>query len=146
VKRFAFKLERILTLRKYRERERELELARATGECVRIRRDIETATREKALELSSRFVRPGDPATLHSSWLFVSRLEQRIIRNEASLRAAERRRSELQLVYLEARRERMVLDKLKERRGEAYIAAKKLEEISEIDDMNTGRFGGRIGG
>ena len=36
MRRFVFRLERILEIRRYRERERELELATATARCVEL--------------------------------------------------------------------------------------------------------------
>ena len=51
MQRFQFRLERLLDLRKYREREWELKLAEITGICLMIRRRIEEIhqeiTREK---------------------------------------------------------------------------------------------------
>ena len=48
MKAFRFKLERILSLRKHREREWEIKLAEITGECVRLSREIEERSMSKA--------------------------------------------------------------------------------------------------
>ena len=139
MKAFHFNLERILNLRAYREREWELKLAEATGRCVRLRREIDADLKRKAAELTRRFERTLNPQVLDISNRYVARLEQQISANESRLTYAEEARNEVQRKFLEAQRDRKVLDKLKERKSEAFIKEERLEEVAEIDDMNTER-------
>lgn len=139
MKAFRYNLERILSLRKYREREWEAKLAEVTGACISINRDIEGDFRRKASELNERFTRSLGVEALEVSNLYVARLEQQINQNAEKLRYEEERREEVKKMYLEAQRDRKVLDKLKERKEAAYIREARLEEIAEIDDMNSRR-------
>ena len=45
----------------------------------------------------------------------------------------------MQAEYLKYSRERKVLDNLKEKRAAEYAAGQKIEEVKQIDDINTGR-------
>lgn len=139
MKAFRFNLERILRLRAHREREWELRLAEVTGTCIQLRRRIDQAYRFKAEELSTRFSRGTDIAELAASDRYVDRLDQETSRNEAALRREEERRESVQAAFLEAQRERKVLEKLKERRAEEHRREQRLEEIALTDDMNSGR-------
>ena len=60
-------------------------------------------------------------------------------RKRAQLTLSEQEREKIQKEYLEASRDRKVLSKLRERREAQYAKERKLEEVKEIDDINTGR-------
>ena len=139
MKEFRFNLERVLRLRRYREREREIELAEVTGRCLQLREAIDGCLRAKAFALHGRYAYGTGFDVLAASHLYVARLEQQISRHESALRAEEIKRAEAQERFLEAQRERKVLDKLKERESAAYAKEQRLQEVAEIDDINTGR-------
>lgn len=134
---FKFKLERILALRKYREREREIKLAEATGECVQLRRDIADRQQRKRDMLAGQ--RGFGTAALLDSHLYMTRMQQESDKKTAALDKAEIRREEMQKEYLEASKDRKVLDKLKEKRSAGYLKEQRVEEVKEVDDINTGR-------
>jgi len=138
MKAFHFKLERLLNLRKYREREWEIRLAEVTGRCVRLSKEIEERTGRKA----EVFLR-GNLGASASEYLavhgFMKRLDQEIERKSAELASNEREREAVQEKYLEYSRERKVLDNLKAKRESEYRKIQKVEEVKQIDDINTGR-------
>ena len=138
MKAFRFKLERILSLRKHREREWEIKLAEITGECVRLTREIE----ERSMRKAEAFMK-GAPAKEAQAFLMVHRymvrLDQEIEKKSAELAVCEQKREEVKREYLKYSRERKVLDNLKEKRAAEYAAQQKVEEVKQIDDINTGR-------
>ena len=137
MRRFHFRLEKILTIRKHREREAELVLAEITGICMALRNGIEERKTEMAL------FRGAEAGSVDLRWLQARELYRRRLTREIedlSTRLAEREkeRDEKTLLYLAASRERKVLDKLKERKGREYYAAQSAEEIKVIDDISGG--------
>ena len=138
MKAFRFKLERILNLRKHREREWEIRLAGITGECVGLSREIE----ERSLRKAGAFLKgmAGEEAGAYLlTHRYMARLDQEIEKMSAELAVCERKREEIKLEYLKYSRERKVLDNLKEKRAAEYSAEQKIEEVKQIDDINTGR-------
>ena len=150
MRRFQFRLERFLELRRWKEREWEMALARVQGECLRLERRIE----EIAIEIgASRFTeyvagssdeglgvpRRIDVLTMARRELYVQRLARE--RERARELLAERRKEleKVRVKYLEAARERKVLDKLRERREAEYYEHQVDEEFKTIDDMNNSR-------
>lgn len=139
MKAFQFKLDRILAIRKHREQEWEIRLAAATGECVRLRRDIQSRIERKAEALRRIGREHLDAGELLESHLYMARLDQEAARKSGELVACERERERIQAGYLEASRNRKVLDKLREKRSAGYLKEQRAEEIKHLDDINTGR-------
>lgn len=139
MRRFQFRLERFLELRRWKEREREIALAKTLGECLLLERRIAEIAAEVSASFLSGF-RSGSRIDIESMMrreLYVQRLTQERARREVEL---IRKREELEQVrarYLEAARERKVLDKLKDRQAEAYYERQIDEEFKTIDDINT---------
>ena len=139
MKRFRYKLERILSLRAYSEREWELKLAKATGQCVRLAREIDDRNLRKARSALKGVRKEDNVANLLQNHLYMSRLDQEMQKRHGQLLEREKEREEVQSSYLKASRKRKVLSNLKEKRSIAYIKEQKVEEVKEIDDINTGR-------
>jgi flagellar FliJ protein len=153
VKRFSFDLEKVLNLRKYREQEAKIALGRAVGELS----GIENRMKELAL-LRSRAAGEGFPpsgsgelkqdrpalsaAYYRNREFYLRRLD---CKKEELLEAAARAQlkvEEERAAYLEASRERKVLDKLKEKRAAEYRRVLFAEETKTLDDI-AGRRTGR---
>jgi flagellar protein FliJ len=139
MRRFQFRLERFLDLRRWKEREWELALAKILGECLLLERRIVEIAEEIASSLLAVFVSGTriDIEAMARRELYVQRLAVERERTRATL---VERRVELERVrgkYLEAAKDRKVLDKLKERQRGDYYEHQKDEEFKTIDDMNT---------
>ena len=139
MRRFQFRLERFLELRRWKEREWEIALAKVLGECLLLEKRIS----EIAAEVSASFLsvfRTGtlvDIEGMARRELYVLRLARERERTEEELAV---KRAELEQVrgkYVEAARARKVLDKLKERRAGDYYEHQLDEEFKTIDDINT---------
>ena len=122
MKRYHFPLEKVLNLREYRERERELELAHATGECTRLKNGIDENIINRARSILSRKVQgPVDIHHLMSSELYMRRLAQETVKLEEELVVKEQERMDAQTKFIDASIERKVMSKLKERRGKRVL-------------------------
>ena len=143
MKRFRFKLERILSLRAYKERDWELKLAGATGKCIQLTREIEDRTRMKAHSAMRSIDKREVIKDLVQNHLYMSRLDQEIQNMHIQLIEREKEREEIQIAYLEASKDRKVLSNLKEKRSSAYSKERRVEEVKENDDINTGRVAHR---
>jgi len=142
VKRFHFRLERLLDIRTYRERQWLAKLAAASGLCTRLSRRI-TANGEAArgaLYIDTRRGHELDLSLLTYREHYINRLgqEQKKLREELEERM--RQREQVQSKYQEVSRDKKVLEKLKEKREADYYKQGKLEEFKETDDLSSSQF------
>jgi len=137
LKRFNFKLEKILKLRENRERETEIELGKAVGILAAIETQIKNVAREKVLAVQYRF--SGNFNQMRSYEFYIQRLDQTrdTLLEKAALAELEVERT--RAIYLEASRDRKIFSKLKERQEREYRRNVSLEEIKIIDDLSGGR-------
>jgi flagellar FliJ protein len=136
VKRFQFKLEKILTLRANREQETKIELGRTIGVLAELERRIARLAEEKAAAFAARFA-PGNRAAEIRNWdIYITRLDKTRggLLEEAA--KAELAAEQARAAYVEAARERKVLDKLRLRRETEYDKARAAEETMTIDDIS----------
>ena len=140
MRRFRFRLERLLELRLYREREWELKLAAATGSCFLLRQQIQDRRQAIVQTIMAREQPLGfvDVQNLFSCELYIERLDREIARLEVELAQKELERQKVQRSFLDASRERKVMQKLKERRQAEYYRERKKEEFDALNDISTG--------
>jgi flagellar FliJ protein len=136
MRRFHFDLEKVLELRKYREQETEIELGRAIGVLTEIEQKIEANARDRRRAGEERFT--SGAAEILAFDLYIRRLDK--IRDGLLKDAAmaELKVSEARDAYLEASRDRKVLDKVKERRAKEYRKLMLTEETNVLDDISGG--------
>ena len=139
MRRFRFRLEKFLDLRRWKEREREIALAKVLGEVLLLEKRIAEIAEEIAASLFGEFRRDNliDVEAMSRRELYAARLSQERKRKREALTVKQRELEEARARYLEASRERKVLDKLRERREAEYYERAIDEEFKEIDDMNT---------
>jgi len=139
MRRFRFRLEKFLDLRRWKEREREIALAKVLGEVLLLEKRIAEIAEEIAASLFGEFRRDNriDIEAMARRELYAARLSQERKRKREALAVKNRELEEARARYLEASRERKVLDKLRERREAEYYERAIDEEFKEIDDMNT---------
>jgi flagellar FliJ protein len=138
MRRFRFSLEKVLELRAYREREAELELGRAIG----ILAEIEGRIRDNALErraaAAERFLPSNDAMAIISWENYIQRLDlerEGLFKEAAQAQMAVDEKRE---AYLEASRERKVMDRLKEKRETEYRRETLAQETAVLDDISQG--------
>jgi flagellar FliJ protein len=136
MKRFAFNLEKVLSLRKYREQETEIQLGRAIGVLSEIENNIHFVTEER-IRSGAQFAENN--ATVHSYLLYANRLDiqkEQLIKDSV---IAEQKVDEARSVYIEASRDRKVLDNLRDKREAEYKKFVLSEETKVLDDQAAGR-------
>lgn len=139
MRRFRFRLEKFLDLRRWKEREREIALAKVLGEVLLLEKRIAEIAEEIAASLFGRFRRDNriDVEAMARRELYAQRLSRERENKRRALVLKNRELAEARARYLEASKERKVLDKLRERRETEYYERAIDEEFKEIDDMNT---------
>lgn len=141
MKRFRFRLERLLTIRRYHEREWELKLAEISGICLSLENEIGRIRREKANALHNRYKYGIKEITyLTDTEHYMLRLDQRTKEKQRILAEKTIEREKIQQDYLEASKKRKILDKLKERQAKSYYKEAKEEELKQMDDTNSALF------
>ena len=136
MRRFAFKLEKVLELREYHEREWELRLAEVTSRVIGVENEI-TELGERRHATQSVAIRPGhvDLGDARNREEYVNLIDDRVRHLRRRLVALEEERSRVRDHYLDASRERKALSKLKERRSEEYYKDSLKEEIRSLDEI-----------
>jgi flagellar FliJ protein len=144
MKRFEFSMEKVLELRKYREQETEIALGRAVGELTAIEQRLERLAEERRLAAAGRFSPANSAAHIRSYEFYILRLDktkEELL--EAAAKAAQKV-EEARRIFLEASRDRKVMDKLKGKRAAEYRRETLAEETKILDDLaarNTNRAG-----
>jgi flagellar FliJ protein len=138
VKRFRFKLEKALDLRIHRERETKIALGKAVGTLSHIEHNLEILACERFNAGEERFSPAYGTADILVHDLYIRRLEETQDRLLQEAAVAELKVEEARDEYLEASRDRKVLDKLKEKRYEEYRKIREAEDIKSMDDIAGG--------
>ena len=141
MKPFAFSLEKVLNLRKHYEDEAKIELGRAIGVLAELEGNIHALAIERTQAAAAQFA-PGNGADEMQRYMFyIIRLDntREQILKEAAL--AEIKVEEAREAFLEASRERKVLDKVKEKRQKEYRKFILDEETKVLDDISTVAIG-----
>ncbi len=136
MRRFGFKLDKVLELRRYHEREWELKLAEVTGRVFEVEREISTwATRRHAA--GGRRISPGrvNMSELYSREDFLLLADDRVRALRNRLLALNAEREKVREQYLEVSRRRKALSRLKERRGDDYYRESLHEEHRTLDEI-----------
>ncbi|MBN1649380.1 MAG: flagellar export protein FliJ [Spirochaetales bacterium] len=139
MRRFSFRLEKLLGIRRHREELLEIELGRAVGRCIRIQHEIDRRMAERRRILTQ--TGSDDIRAEFAKGVYVYRMEKEAGKLRKELVEAEKVRERAKQKFLEASRERKVLDKLKERRQTEYNRAQKAEEIKTSDDLVNANYG-----
>jgi flagellar FliJ protein len=138
MKPFVFKPEKILELRAFREGEAKIELGRAVGALTMIEGQIKNTAQDRARAAADRFSGSNGISEILSYEHYIRRLDAKredLLKEaaQAELKVEEARRA-----YVEASRDRKILDKLKEKRLREYRRARQAEETKTLDDISGG--------
>jgi len=137
MKRFTFRLEKVLQLRKFKENECKLALGQAISALNIIENDIKTTAMKKHNAIEQRFISPQDMA----SWdLYVLRLEQEAEKLAQKAAQAEIVVEEKRSLYIEAQKEVKAIEKLKEKRQKEYRKEMMNLQMAEVDDLTAARY------
>ncbi|MDR2149641.1 MAG: flagellar export protein FliJ [Spirochaetaceae bacterium] len=134
MKQFVFNLQKVLELRHYYEREAEINLGRAVGVLSAIENNLESVAQERC-----RIAEHYSAGYEAHDILVIDRYLQRLAVTKDKLvqeaAEADKKVEAARELYLNASRDRKILDKVRENRQSEYHKAMLLEEIKEIDDL-----------
>ena len=134
MKRFSFNLEKVLKLREHNENEAKIILGRALSILHELENKLMLLAKELSSASNAQF-QPGNNVNLMQQYMFyILRLE-----NTKEVLLEECAKAELEVEkarndFIEASRERKVLDKLKEKREKEYRKEVQREETLLLDD------------
>lgn len=138
MRRFTFRLQSILELRRHEEEQRRLELGAITSRCAAISNEVQERRDRRRSILSTRPSEvTGDDIVWRSAVdAYALRLEAEAKRLSKQLAEAEKERTAAATVYREAKQKLDVLEKLRERREEAYRTVVKRDEQQRLDAVS----------
>ncbi len=138
MRRFAFRLERVLELRDYAERQAKAALGEKSAACSRLGLALEENAKATASAARERF-RPGSGSADHrAAELYSLRLGQARERLMRELALAEAERETARLAYVEASKAREIVQKLRDRKEAEYYRLVAREETKIMDDLASG--------
>lgn len=143
-KRFTFRFETMLKIRRQREDQHKRIVAERMRQIKAGREQIAGFERQIADEVNA--VRAGrEPGTIdiqqairHRHWL--GHLHKGVLEAEAKLRVLEARLAQERAVLAEAVKQRRILEKLKERQHQRHVAAEEKREMLQLDELATMRY------
>ena len=138
MKPFVFGLEKVLNLRKYREDEAKIELGRAISVLADIETRIRVFGQERARAAADQYSSGNSLIQIQQYMFYILRLDNTIIQLQKEAALAELKVEEARAAYLEASRERKVLDKLREKRQKEYLKEMFSAETKTLDDLSNG--------
>ena len=131
MKKFSFELEKVLSLRKFREQETKIELGKAIGALSEVEGKIKSVAEER-FRAGGMF--SGNGAVIRSYMMYITRLDLQKENLLVQAAQAEIKVEQARSGYMEASRDRKVLDKLKEKREGEYHKMVLAEETRSLDD------------
>lgn len=132
---FRFSLEKVLELKAYREQEAEIELGRAIGALSHIENNIKRAAEDRRRAAAERFLPDNTGLQIFNYEQYIVRLDQERDKLLEEAARAELVVEEKRDLYLEAARDRKVLDRLREKREKEYRKKMFAEETKTLDDL-----------
>jgi len=137
MKRFSFRLEKVMQLRKFKEDECKLALGQAISVLNKIENDIKITALKRHNAAEQRFNAGQDMA----SWdAYILRLEQEAEKLANQAAQAEIVVDEKRALYIEAQKDLKAIEKLKDKRKKEYRKEMMNLQMAEIDDMTAARY------
>jgi flagellar FliJ protein len=137
MKRFTFRLEKVLQLRKFKENECKLVLGQAISVLNKIENDIKATAIKRVNAAEQRFLSTQDI----SSWdVYILRLEQETEKLMAQAAQAEMVVEEKRALYIEAQKDLKAIEKLKEKRQKEHRKEMMNYQMAEVDDLTSARY------
>jgi flagellar FliJ protein len=141
MKAFSYNLEKVLKLRKHYEDEAKIELGRAISFLAELEQKLLTLAGEIGRAQEAQFSPENTAAQIQQYMFYLIRLDSLREQFLAEAAKAEQLVEKAREAFLEASRERKVLDNLKEKRFKEYRKERLVEETKALDDISAGRMG-----
>jgi len=137
MKRFTFKLEKVMQWRKFKEEECKIELGKAVSNLNMIENDIKITAVKRQSAASQRFNATNDIGAWNN---YIIRLDQETERLMEKAAQAEIIVEEKRALYLEASKDLKALEKLKEKQEKEHRKEMLDYQMAEIDDLTASRY------
>ena len=135
MKSFAYSLEKVLKLRKHFEEEAKIELGRTISVLADLERRLFALIHEIARAQRSQFDPENTAIVIQQYMFYLIRLDNAKEQLLKDITIAEMEVEKAREKFLEASRERKVLDNLKDKRHKEYRREQLSEETKNIDDI-----------
>jgi len=145
MKKFSFKLEKLLELRLFEEDKAKAALAEAIAVSERLKAELRQIAENRAATNASR-AGISDPVTMQSIELYIIRLDTRKEQALQELAQAELVVEEKRKLFAEAMRQRKIIDKLKEKKYDQWKKERQKEEESIVDEIVTAKEARKLAG
>jgi len=136
MKRFTFRLDKVLQLRKFNENECKQALGQAVSILNKIENEIKITAVKRHNAAQQRFMSVQDMA----QWdMYILRLDQEAEKLSNDAAQAEIVVEEKRALYIEAQKDLKAIEKLKEKRKNEYRKEMMDLQMAEIDDLTASR-------
>jgi len=140
MKRFNFRLERLLNIKKYKEEEAKLKYAETLQKKIMLENENKMLKEMIYNSLSNEYpsVKPGDTInfnTLNQTEKYITNAQIKIKINNNKKKIIEKELDDLKIKLDKAVKERKIIDQLKSKKYEKYKKDIKKEEIKYIDEI-----------
>jgi len=138
MKRFNFRLQKILRLRKFREEQCKIELEQALGVLNMIENEIKATAVKRHNAAAQRFTDLNQAGKWDNYILRLDQETERLMERAAQAQiVVEEKRAK----YLEASKALKALEKIKEKKQKEYRKEAADLQMSETDDLTAARYG-----
>ena len=138
MKPFSFRFEKILGFRVHSENEAKIELGRAISALADIENRIRLLGQERVRAAAEQYSPGNNIVQIQQYMYYLLRIDAAIEQLQKEAVAAEMKVEEAREAFLEASKERKVLDKLREKRLKEYKKEFFAEETKTLDDISGG--------
>jgi len=145
MKAFRYNLEKVLDLRNYYEEEAKIELGRAIGVLSELESRLFAVGQELVRAAEAQFNPENGLTETQQYMLYLMRLEYTKEQLLKEIALAELKVEEARKTFLEASRERKVLEKHKEKQKEEHKKKELAGQTKELDDISSAIFARQSG-
>jgi flagellar FliJ protein len=140
MKSFNFKLEKLLELKNHKEKEKAAELAEVTGRYANTLNKIESLKIKKKVILGTRFGDLGNSVKFIENEYQIGAINSKISELKKLLEKINEEKEEKRLKYVDALKDKKILEKLKEKQALEHKKAELSSAEKELDDIANSNF------
>ena len=136
MREFRFRLKKMLELREYAEKQKSLVLAEITGRYLKKEAEIAGLAALRKTFLTTRFKNAdNDSMSLKYDEIQISAINHNILALKEELGRIGKEKEDARLEYIDALKEKKVLEKLQIRKESEYRKEQKARESRTVDDL-----------
>lgn len=135
MRRYDFPLEKLLELRSHKEREAAFKLAEVTGRYVSAENEISDLEKRMRHIFSDRYKNGIDINMLINDEIRISGIKNRTAVLKKKLEEIKKEREKIRLDYVEALKNKKVMEKLKEKKRSEFMKEELRKEYKEAEDI-----------